>query len=51
MHHRDHWLRRILELDPVTDHCGDLPHLGRLRVPVGLPTLTRTRTVPDLLRA
>ncbi len=21
MHHRDHWLSRILELDPVTDHC------------------------------
>jgi hypothetical protein len=21
MHHRDHWLNRILELDPVTDHC------------------------------
>jgi len=21
MHHRDHWLNRILELDPITDHC------------------------------
>jgi ER-bound oxygenase mpaB/B'/Rubber oxygenase, catalytic domain len=21
MHHRDHWLNQIIELDPVTDHC------------------------------